>query len=142
MFVYFQSDGGIFKHGQIWLLFNDTLHPLRIFEFGTLTARRPNCRSTGKVECLGLQTGGIRISSHFTAKGIQLIDEMTFGKTSNGRVARHPRNGILTRGDEKCLDTHPGGCQSRFSTGVSTADHNDFKLNAIVHTKNYSNRSI
>ena len=122
---------GILKHMEVGLVGHDPLHPLRIEPLVALCTRCANRRAAGGVQGLFLKSSLIRIETHLSAQGIKLIDEMAFGKTSDGRIAGHLCNGILPSGDEKGVDTHPGGDKGRLDPGMSTANHNQFEI--FVH---------
>ena len=121
-------NGNILKHMEVRLVGHNPLHPLRIEPLVALRTRCVNRWAAGGVEGLFLKSRLISIETHLSAQGIKLIDEMAFGKSSNGRVAWHLCDGILPSGDEKGVDTHPGSYKGRLGSGMSTANHNQLEI--------------
>ena len=113
---------------EVRLVGHNPLHPLRIEPLVALRTRCVNRWAAGGVEGLFLKSRLISIETHLSAQGIKLIDEMAFGKSSDGRVAWHLCDGILPSGDEKGVDTHPGSYKGRLGSGMSTANHNQLEI--------------
>ena len=117
-----KGNNGIFEYGQRLLGGDDALHSGGIFEFGALAASCPDCRSFAAIEDLGLKCGGVGIASHFAAQCIELVHEMAFGESANGRVAGHSGDGIFTSSHEQGSDAHTCSGKGGFGTGVSATD--------------------
>ena len=100
------------------------LHTLGILALGALATRRPDGRSATAIENLGLKGGGVGVDSHFAAQGIELVNEMTFGETSDSGVARHACNRINAGRNEEGGDPHSGCSEASLRTGMTSADDN------------------
>ena len=121
--MWLDSDNCVFEDGQIGLSLDDGLHPFGIFLLGALATRCPDGRSSAKVERLSLKGSRIGVFSHLAAERIKLADEMAFRQATNGRIARHPRDGRLDGSDEQGLDIHACGGQSGFNARMPPADN-------------------
>ena len=81
-----------------------------------LRSRRPHRWTAASVEQLELNARGVDGAPHEAAKRVDLADEMSLGRPSDGRVARHVGHGVTrhraqpdaapeTRGGVRSLDT-------------------------------------
>ena len=121
-------DDVVFDEGEVGLGGEDGLHALGVGGFVALAAGGPDGGPAAQVEGLRLKRGKVGIAAHFAAEGVQLADQVAFGKAANRGIAGHARQGIEPRGNERGFDAHPSGGERRFAAGVAAADHNDGKI--------------
>ena len=93
------------------------------FSSVALSPRTPDSRPLTYVEHTELYRRGICHQSHLTSKRINLTHYLTFGDTSDSRIARHLRNLIHIHCYQTGLGTHIGAGTSGLATCVTTSDN-------------------
>ncbi len=88
----------------------------------SLSARGPDRWSTAPVEKLELNPGRIDRASHETPEGVNLRDEMSFGRATNRGITRHVCDGFSSESAESDAAAEPGRCPGSFNAGVAGAD--------------------
>jgi hypothetical protein len=71
-----------------------------------------------------LYGGRIGYQRHFSAKGIDLANEVTLGSTANCGIARHPAYRVIIHRYERRAASKPGRSQGRLDAGMTGADDN------------------
>ena len=84
-----------------------------------------------------LDTGLVRIDAHFTAKSIQLADQVSLRRTTNGWITRHLRYIIKIQGCQQGPAAHARGCQGCLHTGMTGTNYN-----YIIISRNKQNISL
>ena len=69
-------------------------------------AQRPHGRSFARIDESKLNAGSIGVPPHFTAKGVDLLNQMTFGDPSDGGVTGHLRNPTTLHRQQQGLAAH------------------------------------
>jgi hypothetical protein len=70
-------------------------YPVAVTAFVRLCAGRPHGGAAAPVENLELDAGRVDGPRHQTAQGVYLLDQMAFSGSSDGRITRHQRDGVL-----------------------------------------------
>ncbi len=113
---------------EIALAANLPLHGIAIELSIGLSARAAHGRTLRPIQEPELDAGLIGNPSHQPVKGIDLTDEMTLAKTTNGRIAGHFADGRESMG-EKC---RPGaqtrGRRCGLYAGMSSTDNDDIEI--------------
>jgi hypothetical protein len=82
---------GPFANREPRLTFQCVSHRLPIQLLVTLRPKCPHRRPLTGVDETELNPGSIRVASHFTAEGVDFLDQMTLCNPSDGRITRHLR---------------------------------------------------
>ena len=91
----------------------------------TLATGTPHSRTFALVEQSELNSASVGDDTHLSAEGVYLTHDLTFGYTTNGRIATHLCNLVHVHRDEQCLTTHTGsrtGCLASCVTGSNYYD--------------------
>jgi hypothetical protein len=104
----------------------------------TLRARALHGRTLGAVEDLELNPRAIRGLSHQPAEGVDLLDQVSLGQTTDRRVARHTTDGIAEHRDHGDAGTAAGADARRLSSGVSAADDQDVPRAHMFHVEHHA----
>lgn len=100
------------------------LHGFSVQFLIALHAKSPDGRTLAGVDHLELNAGAIGIPAHFTAKRIDLFDEMALGDSTNGRIAGHLRDLARIHGEQHRSRAHTSRSERRLTSGMTPA-HND-----------------
>ena len=94
------------------------------YEFTTIAlgSWTPHGRTFRTIEHTKLDGCGISDQSHLSSHGINLTHNLSFGNTTDGRIARHLCNLVHVHGYQTGLCAHVGSSASRFTTGVSSSN--------------------
>lgn len=91
--------------------------------FVALGSWRPDGWTSGGVEEAKLDAYRIGDLAHDAAEGVDFADEVTFGDSTDGRVAGHLRDEIDVEGEEGSFKAHAGGGHGGLASGVAGADY-------------------
>jgi hypothetical protein len=89
------------------------------------------------VEHTELDASGIGIEAHGTAEGVDFTDDVTFGESADGGVARHGTDGIQVLGEHGDATAESGGGESGFDTGMACADDEDIVVFGVLEHGGY-----
>src|SRR5690554_5104409 len=103
-------------------------HPKLISGFICLSAKRMNCCAFIGVEHSNLNLGGVDISSHFSAQGINFPHQMSFSRAANGGITGHQGHRIHIHGQKQYFAVHTGSGQGSFTAGMAGTDDNHIVL--------------
>jgi len=101
------------------------LHAELIGFFVALCAGRLDCRAFGFVEEAKLDSGGVGVDSHFAAEGVDFTDNLAFGLSADGGVARHLGDGVEVAGEEQGARPHASGGERGFAARVAGSADDD-----------------
>jgi hypothetical protein len=65
-----------------------------------------------------LDGGGIGVLGHLPAQGIDLLDQLSLGQSSDSRVAGHEANSIDVDGEQEGSTPEPGSGKGRLTTSM------------------------
>jgi hypothetical protein len=105
------------------LRFQHLAHFQAIGLFVALGSGRPDCRTSRSVEEAKLDSDGVGDLTHDSAKGVDFADQVAFGDSSDGGIARHLRDEIDVEREERGLETHAGCGHGSLASGVAGADY-------------------
>jgi hypothetical protein len=117
---------------KVHLTLQDMLHPEAILLLVGLGPGGAHRRSLPHVENAELDAGGVDVLAHLPPQGIDLLDQVPLGQSSDGRITRHQRYGIQVDGQEECGAPHPGGGKGRLAAGMPGPHHDDVVCPVIV----------
>src|SRR5205823_9057618 len=83
------------------------------------------------VQHLELDAGTIGGLPHQAAEGVDLFDEVPLGEAADGRVARHPADGVAEHRDHGRAGAAASANARRLSPGVAAADDNDVEVRHV-----------
>jgi hypothetical protein len=109
---------------NIGLMTNYGGDPVGIASLVSLRARRPYRRSSTAIEQLELDARRIDRTAHQAAQRIDLANQVSLRGSSDGRVARHVRDGLEREGAHADATSHSCRGECRFDSGMSRANHN------------------
>jgi hypothetical protein len=129
--------------GDVRFTFELAGDPRGIPAFVGLRPRRPHRRAATSIEQLELQPRRVDRSSHQPAKRIDLSYEMTLGRPSHRRIARHVRHAVSGQRTEPDVTPEPRGGVRRLDTGVPGTNDDHVKLHfgtlpIFVHSSVFS----
>jgi hypothetical protein len=75
----------------------------------------------------------IRRPRHFSAQGVDLLDQVAFGEPSNGRIAGHKADLIDILRDQEGRVSHPGTGQRGFDSGMAATHHDHIVIRIGPH---------
>ncbi|GAB4187035.1 MAG: hypothetical protein Tsb002_12010 [Wenzhouxiangellaceae bacterium] len=87
-----------------------------------------------------MNAGVIGRPGHDPTECVDLLDQMTFADTANGRVATHLADGFYIVGEQQRFGATAGGSQGRLGAGMAAPDHYDLKVVKIAHRPHRLNR--
>ncbi len=92
---------------------------------------RPNCRPAAAIQQPELDAGGIDRPRHQAAERVDFSDQMSFGRSTNCRIARHVCNRVAWEGAQPNGATESSGGKRGFNARVSRADHNHVETHVL-----------
>jgi hypothetical protein len=107
-------------------------HSLGIKPTIRLSSGGPNRGSLLGVEPSKLNAGLVDPAPHFTAKRIDLFDQMSFADPSNGRIARHVTDPAYIAGQKTNLCPHTCGGRGCLDPGMPRPDDQQVKGQTII----------
>jgi hypothetical protein len=113
---------------QVRLGFNDAFHPLSIEVHIVLRPGTLDCQTFFRVQSSELNPCLVCVPGHLSAKSVNLLDQVSFGKTTDSRVAAHGSDVIEIDGEKKGGVAHPGCSQCSLTAGMTGADYSDVVL--------------
>ncbi|MPN22381.1 hypothetical protein SDC9_169764 [bioreactor metagenome] len=116
------------KNIEIRRIFEIKLHSALVTDLVALSARRPDRRPLAAIEQPKLDGGGIGDHALRSAQCVNFPHHVTLGHTTHRRIAAHLGDMIHIDGKQQCFGAQSGGGQSRFTPGVSGADHDDIVM--------------
>ena len=90
-----------------------------------LSPGAPHGGTLRAVQHAELQCRAVRHLSHVSAQGINLADDLPFGNSTHGRVARHLCYLVHVHGDEQRACSHLGCGTGSLATSVAGSHHHD-----------------
>jgi len=118
---------------EIGLVLHHLFHAQPVEEPVGLGPGRPDRRTLAGVEAAELDAGGVYVSGHLSAQGIDFLDQVALGQTADGRVAAHGSDGIGVAKENSGAAAHAGRGQGRFAAGMAGADDDDVVLQFFFH---------
>jgi hypothetical protein len=109
----------------MFLIFNRLFHPETVLLAIDLGPRRTDGGPFSGIELPELDACLIGRPGHLSAKGIDFLDQMAFGQSTDGRVAGHVTDLIHILGNEKSRMAHPGRSQRGLDPGMTSSHYND-----------------
>jgi len=92
-----------------------------------LNTRCAHSRTFPRIESAKLDAGVIRVASHLAAKRIEIGHNMGFRHSSDGWIARHPRDRIPVHCDKNRVKSHARGNQCSLTSGMTSPDNSDLE---------------
>ena len=108
-------------------------HPICLHAFGL------DGGAFARIENTGLDRRAVGGQRHLTAQGVDLVDEMPFSRTADGRIAGEIRNGIEAHGEKGDVKAHTGGGEGGLAPCVPRADNDDV---GHIHSVNQKNQAF
>ncbi len=91
----------------------------------------PNRRPLGEVQGAELHPGQVGEATHDPPQGIDFLHQMPLSQASYRWVAGHGRHGVQVEVEKEDLETHAGGGQGAFATGVPGPHDNEVIFSGI-----------
>jgi hypothetical protein len=92
-----------------------------------LGAQCTHSRPFTRIDESKLDTGAIRVPTHFTTEGVNLLNQVPLGNPSNRRIARHLCNAAQFHGQEQRLRSHSRSGQGGLATGMAATYYDNVK---------------
>jgi hypothetical protein len=93
--------------------------------FVALGAGSADARAFVAVQHSALDCRGVGVQSHESAERVNFTNDMAFGESADGGVARHLADGVEVLRKHDDLASEAAGCHGGFNSGVSCADNCD-----------------
>ena len=107
------------------------LHSQPIEQPVGLCPRGTHRRTFAGVEAAKLNAGGVDVFRHFTAQGVDLLNNLPLGQAADGGVAGHGADGIGVDDADQGAAAHAGSGQRGLATGMTRADDGDVKISHV-----------
>ncbi len=110
---------------EVLLLLQDGLHGQTVELLVALEAGGLDGRAFGGVQEAEVDGGLVGDPAHLAAQGVDLLDELALGKTPDGGVAGHQRDGVEIDVEQERLAAHPGRRERGLAARMPSPDHDD-----------------
>ena len=90
-----------------------------------LRSGRPNCWAARSIQQAKLDAHRVSDFAHDAAECIDFADEVPFGNSANGGIARHLRDEVNVKRVERGLQAHASGSHGGLASGMTGADHDN-----------------
>src|SRR6266536_206128 len=80
-----------------------------------------------------LDSNCIRNFAHDATERVHFADEVAFGDTTDGWVARHLRDEIYVQRVQSCFQAHAGAGDGGLTAGMPGSDYHDLELFGELH---------
>ena len=127
---------------QVLRAFEHAFHISTVVPAVDLRAGRVDRRSLAEVQHAGLDEVLVRRNGHFAAEGVDLPDEVSFGRAADGRVAGHVAHPVSRDGEDRGLTPEACRCEPRLNAGVACADDGNVIMSGVILQINRSFCSI
>jgi hypothetical protein len=124
-----EGGDGAFDDGEVRLRGKDRLHGGGVEVAVALRARPLHRRTLGAVEDLELDAGAVGRLPHQPAQRVDLLDQVSLGQATDGRVARHAADRFAQHRHHGHTGAAAGANPRRLRAGVPAADDED----VVVH---------
>ena len=98
-----------------------------------LSARGPYGGPSGSVEQPKLDSDRIRDLAHDSAERVHFAHQMSFGNSTDSRIAGHLRDEINIQRVKGCLQAHARAGDCGLASSVSSSDYDDLELLRELH---------
>src|SRR5204863_8774886 len=105
-----------------------------------LRARALDRRALRTVEHFELDAGPIGGLPHHAAESVDFLDEVAFGESADGGIARHPADGLALHRDERHRHTTARAHTRCLGAGMAAPDHDH--IEALAHGSTWNANSI
>jgi hypothetical protein len=123
----------LLKDGQVGLRFKDFAYGVAIKYPVGLGASGTNGGALARIQGTELNAGPVSGACHCATERIDLLDQVAFTDTADGRVAGHLAKGVDTVSQEQGTTAHTRGSQARLRAGVTTAYHDYIIMLLVLH---------
>jgi hypothetical protein len=113
-------------------------HPLAVERLIRLRSWRPHGWTATSIQQLELNSRGVDGTAHQAAERIDLADKVPLRRSTDGRIARHVRNGLLRERAQANVTSYAGCRIGCLDTGMTSAHDNHIESHRYLPMQKWS----